>query len=298
MKAICIGHSTYDITLPVEDFPIENKKTRIKDNVECGGGPASNAAYLLSKWGVDTIIGSALGDDYYADKIIGEFKKVGADTRYLEKHNEHFTSSSYIIANQKTGSRTVITSKDEPIKQLNKKIIEKADIVLVDGEHPLTALETLENNPNAISILDAGRLNDYTKQIGKKVTYLICSKDFAKEFSKINIDTNNINDLKDCYHKLNDYFNTNIIITLEESGSFTKILDEYKIISTIKVKSIDTTGAGDIYHGAFAYFIGNNYKIEDTIKYASITAALSTTKLGSRIAIPELKEVLEYDTII
>ena len=298
MKAICIGHSTYDITLPVENFPIENIKTRIKHKVECGGGPASNAAYLLSKWGVDTTIGSVLGNDYYADKIIEEFKKVGATTSYLEKHNGHYTSSSYIIANQKTGSRTVITSKDEPITKLNKKIKEKADIILIDGEHPITAIETLENNPNAISILDAGRLNDYTKQIGKKVTYLICSKDFAKEFTRINIDTNNINDLKDCYHKLNDYFNTNIIITLEENGSFTKILNEYKIIPTIKVNSIDTTGAGDIYHGAFAYFIGNNYNIEDSIKYASITAALSTTKLGSRIAIPELKEVLEYDTVI
>lgn len=298
MKAICIGHSTYDITLPIESYPKENTKNRIKEKIECGGGPASNAAYLLAKWKIDTIIASVLGNDYYADKIIEEFKMVKANTNYLEKLSGHFTSSSYIIANKTTGSRTVITSKDEPVKRLSRKITEKANIVLVDGEHPLSAIEVLENNPHAISILDAGRLNKFTKELGKKVTYLICSKEFAEKFSNINLEDNSLEDLKYCYQKLQEYFNTNIIITLEEEGSFTKIENGYKIVPTIRVKSVDTTGAGDIYHGAFAYFISNNYNLEESIKYASVTAALSTTKLGSRITVPSLEEVLNYDSIV
>ena len=51
MKFVCIGHATYDITAPMSSYPIENKKIRINRKIECGGGPASNAAYLLAKMG-------------------------------------------------------------------------------------------------------------------------------------------------------------------------------------------------------------------------------------------------------
>ena len=88
-------------------------------------------------------------------------------------------------------------------------------------------------------------------------------------------------------------FNTNVIITLESNGSFTIIDNEYERIPSITVKAVDSTGAGDIFHGAFAYFIGNNYPLREAIRYSSITAAISVTRIGSRFSIPDLKEVLE-----
>ena len=298
MKAICIGHSTFDTTLPVDSFPKENVKMRISNHIECGGGPASNGAYLLAKWGMETAIASVVGNDYYGQRVLDDFNKIGADTKYLELKEGHSTSSSYIIANMSNGSRTAITSKKDPIRKLNQTITEKYNVILVDGEHPETAKEVLRNNPEAISILDAGRLSDDTREIGKMVTYVICSHDFAEEFSNKKTDTNDINTLIEIYKELKEYFNTNIIITLESDGSFTEINNEYKIIPTIKVKAIDSTGAGDIFHGAFAYFIGKNYSLEECIKYASISGALSVTRIGSRYSIPELEEVLNYDKSI
>ena len=52
MKILCIGHSSWDITVPVDEYPIENTKYRYNEKYSAGGGPASNAAYLLGKWGV------------------------------------------------------------------------------------------------------------------------------------------------------------------------------------------------------------------------------------------------------
>ena len=298
MKAICVGHSTFDTTLPIDSYPIENTKNRINKHIECGGGPASNGAYLLAKWGVDTTIVSAVGKDYYGEKVIEDFKNIGANIKYLEMHDDYNTTSSYIIANMSNGSRTIITSKKNPIRKLNQAVLEEADVILIDGEHPDTAKEVLENNRNKISILDAGRFNDDTKQLGKMVTYLICSHEFAEEFTNIKIDTDNIDTLEEIYSKLKDFFNTNIIITLEAKGSFTEIDGILKIIPSIKVKALDSTGAGDIFHGAFTYFIGKGYQLEDAIKYASITGAISVTRIGSRFSIPELSEVLDYDTVI
>lgn len=294
---VCVGHSTYDITLPMNEYPTENVKYRLDKHVECGGGPASNGAYLLAKWGENTTLLSIVGDDHYGRLILEDFKKIGANTKYIELRKGHQTSSSYIIANMKNGSRTVLTSKKPPIRQLEQDVTIDADVILLDGEHPETALKVLVDNDddNIISVLDAGRLNKDTKLLGKLVTYLVCSKDFAEEFAGIKINYNDMKTVIACYEKLKKYFDTNVIITLESHGSFTEINGKYKQIPSIKVKAVDSTGAGDIFHGAFTYFIGNNYPLEDAIHYASIAGALSVTRVGSRFSIPELKEVLEYD---
>lgn len=298
MKVVCVGHSTFDTTIPMNEYPTENLKYRIDRHIECGGGPASNGAYLLAKWGLDTTIASVIGDDYYGERIVEDFKGIGADIKYLEKRKDHSTTSSYIIANMNNGSRTILSSKKDPIRKLKQNVDVKADLILVDGEHPETAIEVLENNPDAISVLDAGRLNDDTRKLGKMVTYLVCSNDFAQEFAGIKMNYNDIDSIKACYIKLKEYFKTNVIITLESHGSFTEIDGEYKKIPSIRVIAVDSTGAGDIFHGAFTYFIGMKYPLYQAIRYASITGAISVTRIGSRFSIPELEEVLEYDNII
>lgn len=298
MKIVCIGHSTYDITLPVDKFPEENKKLRIKERIECGGGPASNAACLLAKWGMDTSIVSIIGNDYYGSLIKDDYIKLGINIDNLEVRDNRTTSSSYIIANKETGTRTIITYKEPPIRKLSKEVNIEADVILIDGEHPETALEVLENNPNAISVLDAGRVSDDTKKLGKLVKYCICSKDFAEEFTNKNIDINDKENLINIHKELEEYFNNTVVITLEDKGSFTKTDNEYVIIPSIKVKALDSTGAGDIYHGAFTYFIANNYSLKDALRLSNITGAISVTRIGSRNSIPTLNEVIDYDTII
>ena len=129
MKALCVGHATYDITLPTNEFPVENKKMRIKKQVACGGGPACNASYLLAKWGIDTTFAGIVGDDYYGNNIISELEKVGVNTKYVEKNKDIQTDSSYIIANLSNGSRTIITAKEQTIAKLSKNIDLKADIL-------------------------------------------------------------------------------------------------------------------------------------------------------------------------
>ncbi len=298
MKVICVGHSTFDTTLPMKEYPTENVKYRISNHIECGGGPASNGAYLLAKWGMDVTIASVVGDDYYGERVVNDFLLIGADIRYLERKKGHTTTSSYIIANMSNGSRTILSSKAAPIRKLEQTITDHADVILIDGEHPETAHEVLDNNPNAISVIDAGRLNDDTKALGKKVTYLVCSKDYAEEFTGKKIDPENLSQLTEIHQEMKEYFQTNIIITLESYGSFTYIDGKYEIIPSIKVKSLDSTGAGDIFHGAFTYFIANHYSLRDAIHLASVTGAISVTRVGSRYSIPMLSEVLDYDNAI
>lgn len=291
MKGLCIGHASYDITLPVEAYPKENTKNRIQERIECGGGPACNAAYLLSKWHMKTAFAGVVGDDYYGNKIEEELHTIGMDLTYFEKRKEKRTTSSYIIANVSTGSRTILTSKDKDLTYSIKEIDMHPDVILVDGEELEVSKQVLLDNPKAISVLDAGRVRESTLALGSLVSYFICSKDFAESYTNLSIDTEKMDTLIQVYEKLKTDFKTTIIITLEDKGCFTK-LEDYEIIPSIKVKAIDSTGAGDIFHGAFTYFIASGYSLRQSLSLANITGAISVTRIGSRYSMPTLEEVL------
>ncbi len=298
MKVLCLGHAAYDITLPMDSFPIENKKVRLKDKkVECGGGPAATAAYLLAYWNVPTSFAGIVGNDLYGNKIKEEFKRVHVDTTYLETNLDKSTTASYIIANNSNGSRTIITAKDINFSfQKIKEIPEEFDYILVDGDEDELAYQTImDKKGKTISMIDAGKSDEKTVKLARVVDYLVCSNDFARDYTGMPLDYQNLETIKAIYDKLESEFSGKVIITLEKYGSFTKINGEYKLVPSIKVKAIDSTGAGDIYHGALLYFISHGYELERAMRLANITSAISVTRVGGRNSIPRLEEVLEYD---
>jgi len=300
MKYVCLGNSVYDTTVITEKYPVENRKQVSEKVIECGGGNAANSAFLLASWKCDVDLMSTLGDDYYGRKIMQEYYNIGINCDYIEIKQNYKTRRCYVISNKENKTRTIISSPKQDIRRLKISTPSNYNYILIDGYYIDTANELLEKNKNAVSILDLEKNIDEIIELGKKVNYIICSEDFAEKFTKISLKDRNLNMLKECHQRMEKYFNnSNIIITLGESGSYTKITtSDYKLIPTIKVDSIDTTGAGDIFHAAFAYFLSKNYDIEKCIKFSSIASALSTTKIGCRYKIPTLKEVLEYDQLI
>jgi len=299
MKVMCIGQSAYDITLPLDHYPVENKKIRVEGKVECGGGSASNCAYLLAKWGFDTYFAGVVGNDHYGKKIRDEYASVGVNMKYLQIDDNVPTTSSYIISNTSIGSRTILTSRDKNIKMKVQEVDDEFDFLLFDGYEKDFSMEVIRKNPNAIKILDAGSLKEATIELAHIVDYVVCSHDFAEDFSKIAIDYDNINTIIEAYKILKNEFKHNVIITLESKGCFTCIDGEYRIIPSIKVKAIDSTGAGDIFHGAFLYSIAKGFNLEKALRFSNITGALSVEKIGSRLSIPNIDSVIEKynDTI-
>ena len=199
---------------------------------------------------------------------------------------------SFIIANTTKASRTILTSQDDNIVRCSMENNNKYDVILVDGEEEEMSKKVLLNNKDAIKIIDAGSFKPSTVALCPLVDYLVCSKNFALDYTKLEYD-GSIESLIKIHNKLTADFKNIIVITLEDKGCFTKINNEYKLIPSIKVKAVDTTGAGDIFHGAFTYFISNNYDLETTCRLANITGALSTLKVGGRYSIPKLSAVLE-----
>ena len=290
MKALCIGNVAYDFTMPMDSFPKENVKYRVENAVSCGGGPASNAAYLLSLWGVNTYFAGVIGNDDNGKKIKEEFRKVNVNTKFLEVDKDNDTAMSFVLINSKNGSRTIFSNRNNKMK-ITKEINIKPDLILVDGQELEASKKVLLNNPKAISIIDAGRIKDEVITLAKMVDYVVCSKDFAEGYTNLKIDLKNKDVLNNIFLKLEKDFK-NVIITLEEKGSLYKKDNIVKLVPTIDVMEVDSTGAGDIFHGAFAYCLLKKYDIEKSIKIANIAGAISVTRLGGRYSMPSLKEVM------
>jgi len=297
-EILCIGNASYDMFFSLDEYPAENKKYAVNSIRESSGVPASNEAYLLSKWGVKCAFIGLIGNDIYGKKIISDFKKVKTDFRLTEVRKNFPTPLSNIIINKKNGSRTIINRRtfDNKIKINLKKLAKyNPQVLLFDGNELDTALTSLEMFDNAVSILDAGSLRKETLILSKKTDYLVCSEDFAKSYTGMD-KLKNQNDYKKCMQKLKELNNKNIVVTLGENGLFYNTGSEVKHMEAFKVNAVDTTGAGDVFHGAFAYSILKKLSLEETLKLSSCAAALSAAKEGGRDSIPELNDVLKKES--
>ena len=188
MKILCIGQAAYDITFPLDDFIIENTKNRVNFSVECGGGSASNSAYLLGKWGMDVYFAGVIGNDDHGKKIIDELNSVNVNTDYVQISDDFKTTTSMIIVNKGNGSRTILSYRPDNMKMREFELDFKPDIILLDGQEYEMSKLLLKKYPKAVSIIDAGRPTEKIIELAGMVDYLVCSKEFAETITNINID--------------------------------------------------------------------------------------------------------------
>ncbi len=297
MKILCIGHSAYDITIPIDSFPVENSKYRFKKTDEGGGGPAANMAYLLGKWGEEVYYTGIVGNDVYGQRIKKELENVKVDTHLIETTYKNDTQLSFVLVNKQNGSRTIFNITDDYIP-LNKHEVDfDPEIILMDGYDYIASKDIIDKYSKAISIIDAGSASPEILDLCKRSKYIVCSKEFAETVTNMKFDWNDKNTLIEIYQLLADkYDGKELVITLEEHGSLYSQNGIIKLMPALKVEAVDTTGAGDTFHGAFAYGLSKEFDIEKTVKYATIAAGISVTRMGARKSIPELKEVEEEYT--
>lgn len=296
MTILNIGKASYDITCPIDEYPIEGTKYLLNEKVESGGGTAANVAYLLGKWGETSYFAGVIGSDDYGTKLKKELEQVMVKTELIEVSYEVGTPVSVVLVNKKNGSRTrfdIVSNTQPNLKKYDYSI--NPDVIFSDGKEYSATINALNKFPRAISIVDAGRVNRDLLELCKFVKYIVCSKGFAESVSGLKIDYNNSASLVNVYKKLKQkYPNNEIIVTLENMGAMYIVNGEIRVMPGIKTQVVDPSGAGDIFHGAFAYCMANGFDMEKAITYSNIAAGLSLNKMGGSPSIPMLKEVISY----
>ena len=303
MAILTIGLACYDQFYFTTSYPKENSKSFAYDFIESGGGPCANAAYLLGLWGEDIYHLGHLHDDIYGNKIISEFKQIGVKTDQIIFSDEMITPLAAITVNKENGSRTIITRKlntppsittteKNKLNQFIRYLQEnKRDLViLIDGHEPELSEYVIKQLPNVKVVMDAGSLRDSNLYLAKYTDYLVASENFALAYAHLDEFTNK-KSLESALKKLTSIARGSAFITLGEKGCAYMEDKKVKVIPSFICQSIDTTGAGDIFHGAFAYGVSYGWNIEKIISFASLTAAISIERKGVRKAMPNLSEV-------
>lgn len=295
-EVLCIGHAALDLSAFVENFPKENTKSETHRSLESCGGPAANAAWLLSFWGLRCAFAGLVGDDVYGQRIRNEFLAVGTDVSLLELRAGHPTPLSLILINQRNASRTIVNRKLPARFNLDIALLQPLSpkVLLFDGHELAASLAALEAFPGAISILDAGSLREGTADLAGKVQYLAASERFALQVTGM---TSLCGDSSRrlCIATLRERFAPSVVIvTLGEHGL---AVDDgnggYRHLPAFPARAVDTTAAGDIFHGALAFAIARDFSLWEALRFAAMTASLSVQTPGGRSSIPSLAQVQE-----
>ena len=286
---LCIGQSCYDLIFPIHEPLIENQKYRIYEHQECIGAPALNAASLIARWQEPVGLISRVGNDVYGKLILDGLAQLGVDTQGVTVDEQFSTPLSAVIPNTLTGSRTIFNRPG--VKNPCTFTFPKGEInvLLMDGYEMQASKEAMATYPHAKTIIDAGSYKGDTRELGKHVDYLVCSQDFACQCTNHKLQT--WEDACTIYAQLKAYNPREVIVTLGERGCLYEHEGTLCHLPAYQVDVLDTTGAGDIFHGAFAWGIAKGLSLPETLRISSAAAGLSVGVMGGQTSIPSLQAV-------
>ncbi|MCM8533697.1 MAG: PfkB family carbohydrate kinase [Lentisphaeraceae bacterium] len=268
-KIICCGLLVADLKFGIERFPNRDEKIFAQDFSFLPGGPATNAALTISLLGEEAELLASTGTCAVSNALIQMLKNVGLKTDFIAQVESGLTTAA--IFTEINGERRVVSYKNvEEVKRTDE--VSAPKIILVDGHQKDASLKLLARFPQAISILDAGSVHEGTEALFEKVDWLVCSKKFA-------ISKANTADLNQALAILKKH-NSKVVITNGEHGCLYSIDGTLGQIKGISVNSIDSNGAGDVFHGAFAYALATKQDYINALYFANKVAAQSCEHKG------------------
>ena len=285
-----IGVCTLDVLTRVRSFPEKESVEEAESSQLMGGGPVPTALAAASKLGVQVAMMDTLGDDWQSETIIDELNRLGINCDNIIIEPDSKASLASVLIRKSDGARAIrfVKSTSNPISKvlITKDLISGYDIIHCNGRHLDACLEagSICQSLGSGTLLSfdggAGRFRTELLPLLKKVDIGIVAKDFALKLSS----QNEINsELWDSLHNAFPRASTLGITDgdrgswIQENGGNIFHQPAYQI-----AEIMDTTGCGDVYHGAFlsGYLKGGSLK--ENAKNASAAGALHAKKVGGR----------------
>jgi len=280
LDVLCIGHAAFDITMQTPHHPKADEKM-LADTLDlAGGGPAANAAVQIVRLGGSAGFCGYLGHDPFGDMHLDELAAEGVDTSRIVRGDAPTPVSQILV--KPGGERSVVNFKGETpwLAADAIHLNEEPKVMLFDGHEPpvSAALFKQAKATGIMTVLDAGSLHKGTDALALKVDYLVASAKFARQFC----DTEDMDNTLD---QLSAQRNC-VVITLGAEGLIWFRDGRTVALPAPDVAVVDSTGAGDAFHGTFALGLARGMAWEEMLRFASRAGALACTKLGARQGLP------------
>ena len=289
VDVLCVGHASYDLVFAVDHHPDADEKTFAEKFIGCGGGPAANAAVTVSRLGFHAAFAGYLGNDAFGRRHLAELRREAVNTDLLVRSDSPTPLSAILV--KPDGRRTVVNYRGAtpplPAGSINFAGWHP-QVILFDGHEPevsLALMQTIKGR-GISTVLDAGSVHRGTLDLLEQVDYVVASQKFARQYT-------GKADPQQAALKLGQPGSA-VVITLGEAGLVWKTADSTGALPAFSVDAVDTTGAGDAFHGAFAAGLASGKPWKDLLTYASAVGALCCTRYGARPAVPTAKEVCGF----
>lgn len=293
-KIVGIGACVMDTLITLPNYPQEDTKLRALGSKIAGGGPTATGIVAASKLGTDTGYIGVLSDDNGGTFLKSDFEKYHVDTTLIRQKCGYRSFTSVLWLSEENASRTCVFDKGNlpelVLDDEQKNEIEKADILMIDGNELSAAKEAclIANEAGTKVLYDAGGLYDGVEQILPLADILIPSEEFA-------LGHTGCNSAEDAAKLLFDKYNPEVVvITMGKNGGIIYEGKEIKHYPAFKVNAIDSNGAGDVFHGAFAAGVNYGFNYFKCCCFASAVSAVKCTGLGARESVPDFATVKKF----
>ena len=289
-----LGCACLDFLGIVPHLPDRDDQVWMSGSTQQGGGMVSTALVTLSRLGVSTAFAGKIGNDMAGRVVKEEFDLYGVDSAHLVMEPGARTPVSMILVDESTGQRTIMaggSSVEMSPSEVPAGVVASAKYLLLDTTTRQAALAAagIARDAGVPVVLDADSLSR-PQDIGellRSTDYLIASKVFAEALTGLTSPSKAV-------EALAGYGSSAAVVTLGEAGSLTLAGGRSFHTPAFPVEVVDTTGAGDVYHGAFIFGLLREWRLEKTAEFASAVAAMSCTRLGGRQGIPTLDEAISF----
>ncbi len=286
---IGVGHAAVDYLGVVERYPELDTKVELSEFSMQGGGPVATALATLAIFGVKVTFIGKISDDDFGQFIQQGLREAEVDLSGLVVEPGRVSPFSFVSVDRKTAKRTVFWTRGDvaPLreKELPLPLFAGARILHVDGLQMESQIASaLHAKSLGMQVVyDAGSPRGGMHELMKLTDVLIASETFATEVVG--------GALPESLKALQAKGPKTVVITIGPEGSVGLEGERSEIISALDVHPVDTTGAGDVYHGAFIYGMLQGWDLRRKMLFANAAAGLKCRVLGGRAGIPSLQEI-------
>ncbi|HKV05981.1 MAG TPA: PfkB family carbohydrate kinase [Candidatus Acidoferrales bacterium] len=285
-----VGINATDTIIRLPRFPVLDTKIELLSAAVKPGGQVASAIVACRRWGLSALYVGKVGDDAAGAFQIAEMKNEGVDAHWIVALG-CMSQSAFILVDESSGERTVLWKRDPGIalrpEDLRREWIPGASALLVDG-HDTEAAAQAARWARAEKIPVVGDFDNCYPQVEVLLEYVdfaITSKDFPERF------TGERDLLKSLPQVLQRFKCRLTAATLGHRGVLAWNGERFLFATGYRVEAVDTTGAGDIFHGAFLYGLVQDWRLEEILEFGCAAAALNCTATGARGGIAPLAEI-------
>jgi sulfofructose kinase len=296
LKVVGVGQCSLDNLFIVDSFPVPDTKKEVIEWTTAGGGPVATALVGLSRLGVNCSFYGIIGDDEAGEKIAESLETEKVDISGLLVRPQSDSQVAFIAIEKGSGKRTIFWKRPSsgPLRphELGDDFLSNADFLLIDGLMTEASFHAVRKarEKNVPVMLDAGRVREGMTELAHLCDYVVASEEFGREL----VSGSGQFDAETAVRYMQSFGARASTITLGDRGSITIAGDEIFRTPAFRVEVVDTTGAGDVFHGGYIYGLLNRWNIKDVVRFASAFAALKCMQLGGRSGIPSLTEVQAF----